>query len=155
VLEYCLVRASALLPVCGHLADNALVVLPKTLWLSCRATSGRLVSTPAAGPEFRAVVELELKHALSRRAAGRVDVLGKRLLLLRAAPQWSGDDVFTVDLGDAERLGLTEVATLNTLVVPRKRRARNAYRRELRLQFSSERTAVLAVANWSARHAPG
>ena len=58
--------------------------------------NGTTGSPPVAN---RAVVELELKRALSRQA-GRARSTGKRLLLLRAAPQWRGDDVFTADLGD-------------------------------------------------------
>jgi hypothetical protein len=75
--------------------------------------NGATGSPPVAN---RAVVELELKRALSRRA-GRADVVGKRLLLLRAAPQWRGDDVFTADLGDAANGPVTvSVAACRTVL---------------------------------------
>jgi hypothetical protein len=58
--------------------------------------NGATGSPPVAN---RTVVELELKRALSRHA-GRAQAAGRRLLLLRAAPSWRGDEVFTADLGD-------------------------------------------------------
>ena len=65
--------------------------------------NGTTGSPPVAN---RAVIELELKRALNRqadRARREGPNPGKRLLLLRAAPQWRGDDVFTADLGDAAK----------------------------------------------------
>jgi hypothetical protein len=59
--------------------------------------NGTTGSPPVAN---RTVIELELKRALNRQA-GRVRAAGKHLLLLRAAPQWRGEAVFTADLGDA------------------------------------------------------
>ena len=59
--------------------------------------NGTVGSPPVAN---RTVVELELKRALNRQA-GRARAAGKHLLLLRAAPQWRGEGVFTADLGDA------------------------------------------------------
>jgi len=59
--------------------------------------NGTTGSPPVAN---RTVIELELKRALNRQD-GRSQVTGKRLLLLRAAPQWRGEGVFTADLGDA------------------------------------------------------
>ena len=59
--------------------------------------NGTAGSPPVAN---RIVVELELKRALSRQA-GRARAADKHLLLLRAAPEWRGEAVFTADLGDA------------------------------------------------------
>ena len=59
--------------------------------------NGSTGSPPVAN---RTVIELELKRALNRQA-GRARAAGKHLLLLRAAPQWRGEAVFTADLGDA------------------------------------------------------
>ena len=69
--------------------------------------NGTTGSPPVAN---RAVIELELKRALNRqadRARKEVTNPGKRLLLLRAAPQWRGDDVFTADLGDTAKAPVT------------------------------------------------
>lgn len=44
----------------------------------------------------KSVIELELKRALGRSRASRHN----KVLLLRAAPEWRGDDTLTVDTGD-------------------------------------------------------
>ena len=78
------------------------------------ATTG---SPPVAN---RAVIEGELKRALRRqadRARKETPDPSKRLLLLRAAPQWRGDDVFTADLGDVAPGPVTVcVATCPTML---------------------------------------
>ena len=48
----------------------------------------------------RAVIEGELRRALQRRKNSAA-LARKRLLLLRAAPEWRDEDEFLVDLGDA------------------------------------------------------
>jgi PglZ domain len=56
----------------------------------------------------RAVIEGELRRALQRRKNSSA-VAGKRLLLLRAAPEWREEEVFPVDLGDLGK-GVVPVA---------------------------------------------
>jgi hypothetical protein len=50
----------------------------------------------------RAVIEGELRRALQRRKNSAA-LARKRLLLLRAAPEWRDEDEFPVDLGDADQ----------------------------------------------------